>query len=175
MTGFLVRRLANYVVLCLIATFLAYTLASLTFHPLDVLLTRNPPPSAVTLAAKARDLHLDEPLVERYFSWLGGVLHGDFGQTIDGVRFIGDAYFILATFGSGASDPATFTDAGFTGDADFSRATFQGPARFSSTRFSGDAEFLSTAFKYEAAFRGATFTNEAHFNGAMQGDNPFRL
>ncbi|GLY69229.1 ABC transporter permease [Amycolatopsis taiwanensis] len=84
MTGFLTRRLVNYLVLCLIATFLAYTLASLTFHPLDVLLTRNPPPSAETLAAKAHDLHLDEPVPARYFSWLGGVLHGDFGQTIDG-------------------------------------------------------------------------------------------
>jgi glutathione transport system permease protein len=83
-TGFLARRLVNYVVLCLIATFLAYTLASLTFHPLDVLLSRNPPPSPATLAAKARDLHLDEPVLARYFSWLGGVLHGDFGQTIDG-------------------------------------------------------------------------------------------
>lgn len=83
-TVFLARRLANYVVLCLIATFLAYTLASLTFHPLDVLLTRNPPPPPAVLAAKARDLHLDEPLVGRYFSWLTGVLRGDFGQTIDG-------------------------------------------------------------------------------------------
>lgn len=84
MTAFLLRRLANYLVLCLVATFLAYTLASLTFHPLDVLLGRNPPPSEQTLAAKARDLHLDQPVLLRYFSWLGGVLHGDFGETING-------------------------------------------------------------------------------------------
>lgn len=89
-TAFLARRLANYVLLCLIATFLAYTLASLTFHPLDVLLTRNPPPSPATIAAKARDLHLDEPVIRRYFSWLGGVLRGDFGQTIDGAPITGE-------------------------------------------------------------------------------------
>ncbi len=32
MAGFLLRRLANYVVLCLVATFLAFSLASLTFR-----------------------------------------------------------------------------------------------------------------------------------------------
>ena len=31
MTGFLARRLVNYIVLCLVATFMAFSLASLTF------------------------------------------------------------------------------------------------------------------------------------------------
>ncbi|MGH3439014.1 MAG: ABC transporter permease [Sciscionella sp.] len=84
MTGFLLRRLINYVVLCLVATFLAYLLASATFHPLAVLMLRNPPPSPQSIATKAHELHLDESVVPRYFGWLGGVLHGDFGDTVQG-------------------------------------------------------------------------------------------
>ncbi|MBO0839251.1 MAG: ABC transporter permease [Sciscionella sp.] len=82
MTRFLLRRLANYVVLCFVATFLAYTLASKTFHPLDQLIQRNPRPPQSTIDAKAHELHLDQPLLQRFFTWFGGVLHGNFGTTI---------------------------------------------------------------------------------------------
>jgi peptide/nickel transport system permease protein len=34
MARFLVRRLLNYVVLCVLATFLAYALVAITFNPL---------------------------------------------------------------------------------------------------------------------------------------------
>lgn len=84
MTGFLLRRLVNYVVLCLLATFLAFSLASLTFHPLDQLQQRNPPPPAATIQAKAHELRLDEPIPTRFVHWIGGAVQGDFGQTING-------------------------------------------------------------------------------------------
>jgi peptide/nickel transport system permease protein len=84
MTGFLVRRLANYVVLCLIATFLAFALGSLSFSPLDQLQGRNPPPPASVIEAKRAELRLDEPIPTRFVAWMGGVLHGDFGLTISG-------------------------------------------------------------------------------------------
>lgn len=64
--GYLARRLLNYVVLLLIATFLTYLLASLTFDPLSNLLSRNPPPSDAVLAAKRAALHLDDNPVLRY-------------------------------------------------------------------------------------------------------------
>ncbi|MGH4007445.1 MAG: ABC transporter permease, partial [Pseudonocardiaceae bacterium] len=86
MTGFLLRRLINYVVLCLLATFLAFTLASLTFEPLAKLQGRNPPPSATAVEAKRQELRLDEPIPLRFSSWLGGVVRGDFGTTITGVE-----------------------------------------------------------------------------------------
>jgi glutathione transport system permease protein len=86
MAGFLLRRLINYVVLCLLATFLAFALASLTFEPLANLQGRNPPPSAAAVAAKRLELRLDEPIPQRYVSWLGGVAQGDFGTTITGVK-----------------------------------------------------------------------------------------
>ena len=84
MTGFLARRLANYVLLCLAATFLAFALGSLTFSPLGQLQGRNPAPPASVIAAKRAELHLDEPIPARFVAWMGGVVHGDFGSTITG-------------------------------------------------------------------------------------------
>lgn len=84
MTGFLARRLANYVLLCLVATFLAFALGSLTFSPLGQLQGRNPPPPASVIAAKRAELRLDEPIPTRFVAWMGGVVHGDFGSTITG-------------------------------------------------------------------------------------------
>lgn len=85
MTGFLLRRALNYVVLLALASFLAFALASLTFHPLDSLEQRNPRPPQSVIDAKAAELHLDQPIPQRYATWIEGiVLHGDFGQTLSG-------------------------------------------------------------------------------------------
>lgn len=92
MTGFLARRLANYLVLCLVATFLAFTLASLTFSPLGQLQGRNPPPPPAVIAAKRAELRLDDPIPARFLSWMGGVLHGDFGTTVTGQPITDELY-----------------------------------------------------------------------------------
>lgn len=84
MTGFLARRLLNYLALCLLATFLAYVLASLTFRPLDQLEQRQPPPPAATIEAKRVELHLDQPIPVRFGTWIAGVAGGDFGRTVAG-------------------------------------------------------------------------------------------
>lgn len=84
MTGFLARRLANYVALCLVATFLAFALGSLSFSPLGQLEGRNPPPPASVIEAKRAELRLDEPIPTRFVAWMAGVVHGDFGTTITG-------------------------------------------------------------------------------------------
>lgn len=66
MAGFLLRRLVSYVVLALVATFLAFTLASAAFDPIGVLQERNPPPPAATIEAKKKDLHpIPDPARER--------------------------------------------------------------------------------------------------------------
>lgn len=44
MTRFLARRLLNYLVLLALASFLTFSLTSLTFTPLNSLLQRNPRP-----------------------------------------------------------------------------------------------------------------------------------
>src|SRR5690606_12180083 len=85
MVRFLARRLVNYVALCLIATFLAFSLAALTFDPLANLADRVPPPPAEVIAAKRAELRLDEPIPQRFAGWLGDVVRGDFGTTVTGV------------------------------------------------------------------------------------------
>jgi peptide/nickel transport system permease protein len=82
--GFLLRRLVNYLVLTAVAVFLTYLLASLTFDPISAIEHHKPPPPPAVIADKIHDLHLDQPIPQRFLTWAGGVLHGDFGQTVYG-------------------------------------------------------------------------------------------
>jgi peptide/nickel transport system permease protein len=84
MTGFLARRLLKYIVLLLLASFLAFGLASVFFHPLDSLLQRNPRPPQVAIDAKRAELDLDKPIPIRYGKWVSGAVQGDFGTTVGG-------------------------------------------------------------------------------------------
>lgn len=84
MTGFLARRLLNYLVLLGLASFLTFTLTSLTFAPLNNLLQRNPRPPQSVIDAKASELNLDKPIPLRYGNWVAGAVHGDFGTTVNG-------------------------------------------------------------------------------------------
>ncbi|AXK87017.1 ABC transporter permease [Nocardia farcinica] len=84
MIGFLLRRAANYVVLLLLASFLTFAVAGLTFRPLDSLEQRNPRPPQAVIDAKAEQLHLDEPIPQRYLTWVSGAVRGDFGTTLAG-------------------------------------------------------------------------------------------
>jgi peptide/nickel transport system permease protein len=84
MTRFLTRRLLNYIVLLALASFLAFSLASLTFKPLDSLLQRNPRPPDSAINAKRAELDLDKPIPVRYVHWASGAVRGDFGTTVTG-------------------------------------------------------------------------------------------
>jgi peptide/nickel transport system permease protein len=84
MIRYLTRRLLNYVVLLALASFLAFYLASLTFHPLDTFIERHPQPPAEAIAAKRVELGLDKPIPIRYAEWASGVVRGDFGETVTG-------------------------------------------------------------------------------------------
>jgi peptide/nickel transport system permease protein len=78
MVSFIFRRLISGVVVL-------FVVSSLTFFMLYFSATsvaRNILGETATQAQvhlKEVELGLDQPLVSRYFSWLGGVLHGDFG------------------------------------------------------------------------------------------------
>jgi len=87
MLKFLLRRLANSIVLVAIATSLAYFLAAATLHPRSNFEGRNPPPPPAVVDARLNELNLNDktPIVHRYTRWVKGVLHGDFGETWDGV------------------------------------------------------------------------------------------
>jgi peptide/nickel transport system permease protein len=84
MTRFLARRLLNYIVLLALASFLTFTLTSLTFTPLNSLLQRNPRPPQAVIDAKAAELDLDKPVPLRYAHWVSGAVRGDFGTTVNG-------------------------------------------------------------------------------------------
>jgi peptide/nickel transport system permease protein len=84
MIRFLARRLVNYIALCIVATFLAFSLAASTFDPVGRLMERNPPPPQSVIDAKRAELRLDEPIPTRFVAWLGGAVQGDFGQTVVG-------------------------------------------------------------------------------------------
>ena len=84
MTRFLARRLLNYIVLLALASFLTFTLASLTFEPLDSLLQRNPRPPEAVIDAKKAELGLDKPIPVRYTQWVSDAVTGDFGKTVTG-------------------------------------------------------------------------------------------
>jgi peptide/nickel transport system permease protein len=78
MVSFIFRRLISGVVVL-------FVVSSLTFFMLYFSATsvaRNILGETATQAQvhlKEAELGLDQPLLSRYFSWLGGVLHGDFG------------------------------------------------------------------------------------------------
>ncbi len=84
MTRFLARRLLNYIVLLALASFLTFSLTSLSFTPLDSLLQRNPRPPQSVIDAKAAELDLDKPIPLRYAHWAAGAVRGDFGTTVTG-------------------------------------------------------------------------------------------
>src|SRR5215472_17405147 len=84
MIRFLARRLLNYIVLLVLASFLAFGLASETFRPLDTYTQRHPPPPKELTDRKAHDLGLDKPIPIPYAKWVAGVAHGDFGTTVTG-------------------------------------------------------------------------------------------
>jgi peptide/nickel transport system permease protein len=84
MTGFLARRLLNYVVLLVLASFLTFCLTSLAFKPLDSLEQRSPRPPQSAIDAKAAELNLDKPIPLRYVHWASHAVQGDFGTTVTG-------------------------------------------------------------------------------------------
>ncbi|SNS55922.1 peptide/nickel transport system permease protein [Streptosporangium subroseum] len=86
MAGFLARRLLNYLVLIIVATSLAYMLAASALNPRSNYEGRNPPIPPAVIDARLTELNLNDetPLFQRYLTWAGGLLHGDFGKTVTG-------------------------------------------------------------------------------------------
>ncbi|WNV76572.1 ABC transporter permease [Geodermatophilus sp. DSM 44513] len=86
MARFLLKRLANYAVLLLVATTVAYVVASLALDPRARYEGRNPPvpPEVVDQALTSYGVNDRDPLLGRYLDWIGGLLTGDFGQTVTG-------------------------------------------------------------------------------------------
>jgi peptide/nickel transport system permease protein len=86
MVKFLLRRLANSIVLVGLAASLAYVLAAAALNPRANIEGRNPRPPEAVVDRRLDELNLNDktPVTERYMRWVKGVLQGDFGRTWDG-------------------------------------------------------------------------------------------
>ena len=80
MLPFLLRRLGAGVVLVFVIATLTFFLTTLTgSDPARRIL--GPTATASAVAAKSAELGLDRPALARYWSWLTGAVHGDFGNS----------------------------------------------------------------------------------------------
>ncbi len=81
MFGYIVRRVAISIPVLLLASFIVFALVSWSGDPLAEL-KATPGISPATLKVRERQLHLDEPVVERYYNWIKGASHGDLGESV---------------------------------------------------------------------------------------------
>lgn len=81
MLAFTIRRLLTAIPILLASTIVTFLLVAFSGDPLDELRQKHPPVPASTLRLKEHLLGLDQPLPQRYWHWLTGLLHGDFGYS----------------------------------------------------------------------------------------------
>ncbi len=79
MFAYVIRRLLISIVVLFFATILVFILVASSGNPLAVLL-ENPHISHETILHREEILHLNDPLWQRYWIWLTGVLHGNLGH-----------------------------------------------------------------------------------------------
>jgi peptide/nickel transport system permease protein len=80
-TGFIVRRLLlGLIVLALVSVVVFAATQALPGDPARAILGRSATPQS--LAALRKQLHLDRPVFEQYWTWLTGLLHGDLGRSL---------------------------------------------------------------------------------------------
>jgi peptide/nickel transport system permease protein len=79
-TVFIIRRLLLGVLVLFLVSVLVFVATQALGDPARAILGRNATPEA--LAALQKELNLDNSLVAQYFSWLNGLLHGSFGNSL---------------------------------------------------------------------------------------------
>ena len=84
MLAYTVRRVLVSIPVLLVATFVMFLIVAAGGDPLADLRTKNPRPSEEVIALAAHRLHLDQPVLTRYWHWVTGVIHGDFGPAVQG-------------------------------------------------------------------------------------------
>ncbi len=79
--GFILRRLLlGVVVLILVSILVFLATQALPGDPARAILGRSATPAS--LAALRRQLHLDRPVIEQYWTWVTGLLHGNLGTSL---------------------------------------------------------------------------------------------
>ncbi|GAA2385996.1 ABC transporter permease [Nonomuraea africana] len=86
MGKYLLRRLLSSVILVAIAASLAYLLAAGSLNPRANYTGRQPPIPVGVVDSTLSEYNLNDktPLLERYGTWVSGLVRGDFGKTWDG-------------------------------------------------------------------------------------------
>ncbi|NBE92648.1 ABC transporter permease [Nonomuraea sp. KC401] len=82
MLTYTLRRLLISIPVIVASTFVVFLLVTMAGDPLAGLKGRNPPPSPQVIAVEEQRLHLDEPPLQRYWTWITGVAQGDFGPSV---------------------------------------------------------------------------------------------
>lgn len=80
-TGFIIRRLLlGILVLILVSILVFLATQALPGDPARAILGRSATPAS--LAALRRQLHLDRPVIDQYWTWVTGLLHGNLGTSL---------------------------------------------------------------------------------------------
>jgi peptide/nickel transport system permease protein len=80
MGGYILRRAAQALVVLLVMSFVIYSLIGLMpGDPIDVMLSTMPNITPAQVAQMRHVYGLDQPLMLRYWHWLGAAMRGDFG------------------------------------------------------------------------------------------------
>src|SRR3954453_6090446 len=96
---FTIRRILASVLVLVASSFLVFALCSASFDPLAKYYARNPRPPQAFFDQLREKLGLNDNFFVRDWHWLTGVLHGDFGQTVDGTPVAGQLTDRLAVTG----------------------------------------------------------------------------
>jgi peptide/nickel transport system permease protein len=80
---FTLRRVLGSILVLLVSSFLVFSLCAASFDPLAKF-RQQPKITQEQLDYQAHKLGLDRPFFARYWDWLTGVVHGDFGLNING-------------------------------------------------------------------------------------------
>jgi peptide/nickel transport system permease protein len=80
MAGFLVRRLLLAILVLFLVSILVFAATQALGNPARAILGRNSTPAS--LAALDKQLHLGNSVLSQYWSWLKGILHGNFGISL---------------------------------------------------------------------------------------------
>lgn len=83
MLAYVIRRLFIGLAVLLVATFLVYLFVAFSGDPL-ALLKASPRIPRSTIVARSLELHLNDPVIVRYWLWLSHFVRGDFGKTVNG-------------------------------------------------------------------------------------------
>ncbi|MEV3860418.1 ABC transporter permease [Streptomyces sp. NPDC050095] len=84
MLAYTVRRILVSIPVLIVSTFIVFLVVVNAGDPVANFATsRNPAPSKAAVASFARHIHADQPILERYWNWIVGVLHGQWGPSVD--------------------------------------------------------------------------------------------